>query len=499
MALVSSLVAKIETPTKNGKKKIGTAYPISDGYIITAYHVFPDIDDLSHTKLYWHRDDDVKLEKELGIGISISEIIYSSEKYDIVIAKCPTPKHSNSVHLGSFASLTGDWTSLGYAKSGQDHNKKIRLKNPAGGSTFHIKDDDWILQLESKGNASNVTLWRGMSGAPVFLEGTNTLVGIIIKTPNTDAKGDPVHEERLYAVSIPYLLKNCPEFQNAINFKNDVAVFLDNAATLVKKEALISLFTAYDETVPDEELQLCRYLSRLPLRDFLRLIAKLQQNERKKVALGQLVCTLLPYLFDDDKAVEIRQGMGDKSCSLVAVPYSSPVSVEMLMAKVDYRHAEITKFTKDDFVAKYRLPLPPESGDEQETNKNIGMDAYYSFAGDQQQLVAKNITQTLFKREVEIGVLADSAIKEQEKIDYVKDALEDRAMDKENSYYFIVDEHAVGGQDQVRHFANALKSIYPHCTVVYCETNKDKKRQELSDYRKLRPILEPYLTADNKQ
>ncbi|NOQ65174.1 MAG: hypothetical protein GQ582_11745 [Methyloprofundus sp.] len=130
-----------------------------------------------------------------------------------LVAKCDTPDHTNSVHFCAFASLAGNWTSLGYAKTGQDHNKKIRVKDPAGGSIFQSLDDDWILQLESKGNASKVTLWRGMSGAPIFLEETNTLVGIIVETPREDKQGNSVHEERLYAVSIPYLLKNCPEFQ----------------------------------------------------------------------------------------------------------------------------------------------------------------------------------------------------------------------------------------------------------------------------------------------
>ena len=504
MALLSSLVAKIETPIDKGKK-IGTAYPVSDGYIITAYHVFPDIENFGNTKIYWYRNDDSKSGEILDEGISISEIVYKNKKYDIVIAKCRTPKHTNSVHWSSSDLVTGNWTSIGYAKSGKDPNNKIRLKNPAGGSIFQMLDDDWILQLESKGNASDVELWRGMSGAPVFIEGTNTLLAIIINTPpkyksdNSDDKNNPVHKNRLYAASIPYLLKNCSKFKQAISFKNDVAVFLENAATLVEQKGLIGLFNQHEKDIPDESLDMCRYLSHLTLPDFLRIIATLQKkNKTKKSALGQLVCTLLPHLFDDEKAIEIREGLGDISCPLVAVPYSSPVSVEMLMAKADYRPAEIEKFTQDDFTAKYRLPLPPESGDEGKFNEGICLDAYHSFAGEQQQLVVETITRTLFSREVERGVLADPSIHEQDKVDYVKDALRDRAIDQENSYYFIIDENAVGGKDQIEKFSSALKAIYPHCTVIHCVANKEVKRTELSEYRKLRTVLEPYLTADNE-
>ena len=499
MALVSSLVAKVETPVDGGVK-IGTAYPISDGYIITAYHVFPDINVPNQTKISWPRNDDVKTENDevSDESVDITEIVYSSDKYDVVIAKCETPNHTNSVNWCSFGSETDSWESVGFAKSGQDQKNRIRLKDPAGGEIMHLLDDDWTLQIESKGNASNVELWRGMSGAPVFLAGTNTLVGIIVETPRKDKSGNPVHEDRLYAVSTPYLLKNCPSFKKAIEFENDVAIFLENSAALVQENNLTGLFTENDKTIPNEPLGLCRYLSRLQLKDFLKLIVKLQsKNEKEKSILGKLVCTLLPHLFDDEKAVEIRKGSGKRNCSLITVPYATSVSVEMLMAKVDYRHVQIAKYTQDDFMARYRLPLPPESGDESLEVDSLSRDAYQSFAGEQQQLVAKSITQRLFNREVEKGVLGDSDVNEQDRIDYVHDALSDRADDEENSYYLIIDETAIGGKDQVEHFATALKHIYPHCAIITCEPNKDKKRKELSEYRKLRTVLEPYLTTSD--
>lgn len=359
-------------------------------------------------------------------------------------------------------------------------------------------DDDWILQLESKGNATNVELWRGMSGAPVFLENTNTLVAIITETPRQDKEGEAVHKDRLYAVSVPYLLKNCPDFKQKTHFKNDITVFLENAVNLLKHEALITLFTQHDQAIPNNALALCRYLSHQPLRDFLCLIATLQeQNEQKKSALGELVCTLLPHLFDDEKAIEIRMGIGEHSCPLVAVSYASPVSVEMLMAKVDYRQAQIAKFTQKEFIASYRLPLPPDSADDEKAmERDIKADVYHQFAGDQQRLVAENITRRLYNREVEQGVLGDFESDEQERVDFVKDALADRVEDKESSYYFIVDADAMGGEVQVNQFANALKNIYPHCAIIYCEANRQIKRQELSEYRKLRSVLTPYLTMD---
>ena len=55
----------------------------------------------------------------------------------------------------------------------------------------------------------------------------------------------------------------------------------------------------------------------------------------------------------------------------------------------------------------------------------------------------------------------------------------------------------MGGEDQVERFSKALKKIYPHCVVVYCNSSREIKRQELKDYRKLNSILEPYLEKRN--
>jgi len=431
MALRSSLVAKIETPVEGGVK-VGTAYPIADGYIITAYHVFPDIDDLTNTRVHWQRNDEAREGEGPANEQGISGIRYKSEKYDVVIAECPTPRHTSNVRWCSFDSLEGEWESIGYAKSGQDHQKKVRLKDPAGGTFYTMQDDDWILQLESKGNASKVALWRGMSGAPVFQKNTDNLVAIITETPRRDKEGEPVHEDRLYAISIPYLLKECKEFGEKTDFDDDISVFLKKSSKLVDKEGLAELFKAHEGACPSEPEELCRYLSRQPLPDLLGLIANLQQNhEEKKPELGELVCTLLPYLFDDGKAMEIREGIGNPGHPLAVVSYSSPVSVEMLMSKVDYRSAEISLITKKEFHAKYRLPLPPDSGDEHEAlEKETTAGIYQDFAGDQQRLVAANITRRIYDEEVSSFALG-SEPDAQEKVDYVRDELAERAKEKE--------------------------------------------------------------------
>lgn len=219
MPLSSSLVAKLETPTADGKRSIGTAYPIAPGYIITAYHVFPDIQDFSKTRVIWERNDDIRKGVSNPVEESIDEIVYDSEEYDVVIAACKTPEGVIGVQwCREFTELVGSWSSTGYAATGKDAQIKKRLKDPADGTFSTAQDDDWVQQLVTDATSQEVELWRGMSGAAVFLKGTDRLAAVIIETPRLDKNGKPVKDNVLYAASLPYLFNDeeNDEFRRAI-------------------------------------------------------------------------------------------------------------------------------------------------------------------------------------------------------------------------------------------------------------------------------------------
>lgn len=504
MALLSSLVAKLETPTAQGAK-IGTAYPIAQGYIITAYHVFPDIDDLTKTKIIWLNNDASADEQD--DGESIERIVYKDQHHDIVIAKCKTPKCYPVRILKNFSEINGRWHSHGYAKSGQDHTKKTRTKDPAWGEFAPHQDDYHIQQLSTEPKLNEVLLWRGMSGAPVFIENTNTLVAIITDTPRKDKSGKAVSDNVLYSTSIPYVYKKCSDFRQAISncVESKTNEILKKAADFMKAEDLATLFKKeIEEHLPDE-MSICQALSIYTVRNFLNLVAQLQaSNSNKCMALGQLVCVFLPYLFDEGKAKAIRDNTNDSGCPIVLVPHASETIVEFLMAKVDYREADFIRLNQSSSKAKYRLPLFPDSADEKEVlEKSIVDDAYNQIASNQQKLVLAKVTRRLFDGDkdcegiIEKSLLSSDEKTEKEKIDFVRDALEDRFEDGEARYYFLINTNALGIENnddgQIEEFSTALKEIYPHCPIVYCNSDHERQRQELRDYRKLIPILSHYI------
>lgn len=493
MPLVSSLVAKLETP------KIGTAYPIAKGYIITAYHVFPELEnekciDFSKAKVIWQRNDEIKEGKEVPAGKEITGILYQSKKYDVVIAACETPAETTSVVWAS-SDVRKRWESIGFAKSGKDQNLKQRLKDPAKGGFYTSQDDDWIQQLESKGNASDVELWRGMSGAPVFIENTSYLAAVIIETPRKDKEGKPVHEDRLYSVSILYLLKNCESFNKAIQkiqLENKSSFFLKKTALHIEENSLMPLFKNQSLDMATNE-ELAHSLSLMSIKDFLRLIEKLQNTFDKPVELGQLVCTLLPHIFDEGKANEIRASVGQQ-CSCIAIPYASDVAVEMLMAKADSRPTNWVLTSINKLQARFKLPLLPEDAGEKELLKQAALDdAYQSYGGDTQRLVASHITHHLYQEEIgKKGNILEPE-DEQEKKDFISDILEDRSEEDRESYYFILDLKSLGSQSEIHTFETALKQAYPHCVIVQCSTDREIRREENRSFNKLSQVLSPHL------
>ena len=203
MSLNSDFVAKVVTLKDKGFI-IGTAYAIREGVIITAYHVIPDIKNYPKTYLRWEGMDDKK---------SITDILYQSKKYDVLIAKCETPPNVPSIVISQNRPLsTESWTSFGYAKSAIDAIEKEREQETAGGTYFDTPKKSIIQQLASKADTTNNDFWKGMSGAPIFTVGTNHLTAIFIETSleyeTKDGDLVPIFDGRLRALSIAKLLED---------------------------------------------------------------------------------------------------------------------------------------------------------------------------------------------------------------------------------------------------------------------------------------------------
>ncbi len=244
--LKSELVALVEVPTtlkgEDGqfKRSIGTAYPIRDGLVLTARHVLyhNNINPEKRRILSWRRSDEVA--PYHTAAVTQADITFENEDFDIAVVKCDTSRLAVplSVLSDNFPKAHESWEAMGYPRAGVEDG--LRKKTPAGGAFFTPDQDYYIQQLESKGDAEESRLWKGMSGAPVFDCQSGKLSGILIRTPNnydkvveyaderSETTVEAVFENRLVSVSIPYLLRpgKCDGFLDAVSQQNLAEIVL---------------------------------------------------------------------------------------------------------------------------------------------------------------------------------------------------------------------------------------------------------------------------------
>lgn len=213
----SEFIARIFTPTTvNGQWEAGTAYPIAQDLLITARHVlYPERRD--ETKLRQVEWPDCNDAEGRVFTSDITGVLFDGGKeIDIAIVACKTPPEVNtSIKLSDRDPITNEgWDSFGYPQAGTNNQGK-QEKIPGKGTFFQPDASRHILHLTSDGDASTKELWLGMSGAPVFNRNKpRQLVAVIASTPKD-------LDERLYAVSIPYLLRNNSDFKQALTFPAD--------------------------------------------------------------------------------------------------------------------------------------------------------------------------------------------------------------------------------------------------------------------------------------
>lgn len=494
--LKSSLVGRLETPEEGEKKVFGTVYAISEGLILTAHHVFPDINDVTKSEVVWQRSDESPT-----LVSPVTKIIFQSPKYDIVIAACRTPEHVKRVDFcGNSSQLTEvgksvGWESIGFPKAGKVSSKKNRFKEPVEGTFAGSLDDCSRQALNSTVDINEADLWKGISGAPVFITGTNFLVGIILKTPenylNSENVEKPVFKNRLYALSFPYLNAKYPKIFQELKDS------IHQGSSLDEKEEQEGYFLLVEQILDQTKVfvELQRFCSNsststrdifdslvsLSVEEFLERLEVCQKRGICKQTLGELAAKLLPMFVNTDVVERVRN-LADTE--VVEVPYFTHPAIESLMARVDGSRTEFLNISgSSNFVASYELPNAPETGcDDDHRIKTMGQDLNAQF-GQDLQCFSEHTRYLL--RDSPLSA-AKMSLSGEEETNYAKSYLKRRRKKGKRSYYLTVSDDLIGTS-----YHQKLKQVYPHCFVLrMCKKNH---LQELEDYETASTILAPYL------
>lgn len=377
----STLVAKVLPTKKDGKRSIGTGYPIAKNRLITARHVV----------IFEERDSSIPIVIEwpgLDHQCSKVRVIYDGwshkEQCDIAVLECVTPPQSHVSPLILSSRLPQaheSWEGFGYPRIGRSDDASRDKISVLG--KFHPPDQtSHKISLTSESDAVEKTGWGGISGAPVFQE--SKLYAVIASTPTQ-------RNECFTAVSIPYLIAD-DAFSKAVGLDeldSDFHEAITYLSSVISTRKL--LFTSASENTPnvkESSADLVAWLVKHPISDLIKLIHGLQQKHKTAFTeLRQLLRLLLPSLFGFDVVSGLRKTRGNPVAQIIRLPYATDISAEMLMAACDKRAVDLDIIESTHGLhpttGKYRLPLAPESGanDGEQKQNDVDTDLYNRFCG----------------------------------------------------------------------------------------------------------------------
>ena len=455
-----NLITKIKAPDIDGKSSIGTGYPISHEWVITARHVvdFPDRSSAPIT-LEWS----TLLEQVTVTGVELLD-------NDIALLRCDVPAELGTVTFSPAAKLPPE--RVGWKSAGYPDVNDCELFDAIG--MFGVDLDVAVVSLTLE-DTCRLDQWGGMSGAPVFKD--NSLCAVVIEH-------DQRMEKRLIAVSIPWLLNNDANFKKLLGIVQVEQDFSQAITHLDKareaRQALLAYLAHEGFELEDSAVAVVDCLKIMPIDKLLQHIYAVQQqveSQRIRQDLGVLVRWLLPSLYGDSCISSIRQSRGCEA-GIIQIPFATDISAEILMASADRRDADFRiipyEYAPIAKAGKYCLPWFPESGpdDGEQQFQDMTVDLYNRLGKEVDRSAVKRIAEErLFARNKRAPQHLDMPAQRK----FLQAWLVGNAKAGRPSFYWLIRKGTNAAVNaSLDALVNELKFSYPHI-VFLCLTDDDDK------------------------
>ena len=239
------LIAKIKAPDQQAKNSIGTGYPITQEWVITAKHVIDFVDRSNEPIIIeWLNHHPVKVQ-----DIKLLD-------NDIALLRCNVPAELGRIDFSPAAKLPAERE--GWKSAGHPDVNDCELFDATGQFGVDLGHAMITLTLD---DTCRLDQWGGMSGAPVF-KGDRFCAVII--------EHDQRMEKRLNAISIPWLLQNNQNFREAVGLDENALMcqrFLEKQREQIKQHLVLmesgSFFEILASKLLVQELKSCHLTERL--------------------------------------------------------------------------------------------------------------------------------------------------------------------------------------------------------------------------------------------
>lgn len=411
-----------------GGGRIGTAYPVAPGRLLTAKHVLHPEKATGAIDVCWVNLDGAartprpaEIEWEGGQGA------------DAAVLRCEFPPgFAAAPDLISRAQPPPglEWSSAGFVKAGASKGP-----TPLAGEIQPLATDprrDGTFELGVDYAATSAEDWLGASGSPVFVG--QRILGVVAFTHPTFAA------RRLTATATCHLLED-PRFRAAIGYAEPPARLerLHGEVVAVLSQspeatACLALELGIDpRKVTGDAAALARVvvdrLLEQPLDGVLRKLNAAQRKlfDGRSTAAARLIwsaaCPLMPALREVAR-VEVRQ-WPTSGHSLLVLPAATETLAEIILAGADGRAARF-RLLGDVQEPELKLPVPPWGGE------TAGSAWYEKQWHD--QLIERFVTNPRTKR----------MAPQEEKIRIAAKNLKLHAENNKERYYYIIESKDMG-------------------------------------------------------
>lgn len=199
-------VARIYSHFADDSVTVGTAYPLTEDLLVTAYHV---VQGSKYFEVVWQHE----LLPDARLGTDA--IVYEGSTFDcdIALIRCPTPLSTSEFPIIATKAPKEHavYSCRGYPLAGQDVKAGKHEPLPANGK-FAGGYYSHYFELISDTDIRSEKHWGGLSGAPVFVNGELCAV--------VDFRRDTVNR-MLGAVSLPWLMAKDERFNALVSKQRD--------------------------------------------------------------------------------------------------------------------------------------------------------------------------------------------------------------------------------------------------------------------------------------
>ncbi|MEO1017562.1 MAG: hypothetical protein AAFY56_07700 [Pseudomonadota bacterium] len=338
-----ALTVAIYAPTDGESGEIGTGYPVSERLILTARHnvIFEGRDFGEKLEIGW-ADFDGDIRKRVWSQPAYATIKWQGPKdLDVVLLECegPCPRNEWGTLSDTRLSSTQSCDLRGFAAAAA--KRPDQTWDDFSGNAVKPGHGERHFTIEANVGVSDDEYWRGVSGAPVFVDGR--IYGVISTAPK-------FRKSQVLMATAVWPLFEDDEFCRLLG-RDELAIRIEKVRTIIEQSRnakLLDELRAKLGLQSSSPFSLARHLCMLHDSDCLQSLIDFYRKQRQAedeegiALIEDLFQTTIPRLAEIEDIAKVRQSIFDPETPVLMVSPALHTMAELQLARLTRTSAHLS-------------------------------------------------------------------------------------------------------------------------------------------------------------